>query len=282
MGIQYPYNNAVIPTSFATCSIGSYSHPALPENAGFNAVELAMPDLLAYGMFLNGEEPDASDYDTIVEVARAIKPLAEEVGVGILMLKPFVNFEGWKLGLQDSEREDAFARARGWLMVMEALGTDMLQKLASSDAEEISPSVDDLAADVAKLADMCAEEGFRVAYENRCWATRTRTWKAAWEIVKNADKPNLGLCLGTFQILGGEFGDPTTRTGLIEDICRAELESRWRASLRQLSATVPAEKIFLVQLSDAYRMDPPIKESRDSQGSLSRFRWSQDHRPLPR
>ncbi|KAH7012498.1 xylose isomerase-like protein [Microdochium trichocladiopsis] len=273
MGIQYPYNNAVIPISFATCSIGSYSHPALPEklnaicSAGFDAVELAMPDLLAYGKFLNGEEPDASDYDTIVEVARAVKALAEEVGVGILMLKPFVNFEGWKLGLQDSEREDAFARARGWLMVMEALGTDMLQKLASSDAEEISPSVDDLAADVAKLADMCAEEGFR---------------KAAWEIVKNADKPNLGLCLGTFQILGGEFGDPTTRTGLIEDICRAELESRWRASLRQLSATVPAEKIFLVQLSDAYRMDPPIKESRDSQGSLSRFRWSQDHRPLPR
>jgi len=128
---------------------------------------------------------------------------------------------------------------------------------------------------------MCAEKGFRVAYENRCWATRTRTWKAVWEIVKKADKPNLGLCLDTFQILGGEFGDPTTGTGLIEDISRAELESHWRTSLRELTATVPPEKIFLVQLSDAYKMNPPIKESKDSQGSLPRSRWSQDHRPLP-
>jgi len=133
MGIKYPYNHSVIPISFATCSMGLSSRPALPEklkaiyNAGFDAVELAMPDILAYGKMLNYQEPDASDYNAIVKVARAVKSLAEEVGVRILMLKPFVNFEGWELGIQDCEREDAFARARGWLMVMEALGTDMLQ-----------------------------------------------------------------------------------------------------------------------------------------------------------
>lgn len=143
MGIRYPYNVSVIPISFATCSIGSKSGIALPEkleaihSAGFDAFELSMPDLLAYGKVLNDEEPDASDYDTIVEVAKAVKSLTQEVGLTILMLKPLVNFEGWRLGIQDSKREDAFARARGWLMVMDALGTDMLQVSKSSTTKSI-------------------------------------------------------------------------------------------------------------------------------------------------
>lgn len=99
--------------------------------------------------------------------------------------------------------------------------------------------------------------------------------------MKKADRPNLGLCLDTFQIVGGEFGDPTTGTGLIEDISRAELESRWRANLRELAAIVPPEKIFLLQVSDAYKMVPPIEMSKDNQGQLPRSKWSHNYRPLP-
>jgi len=82
-------------------------------SAGSDAIELAMADLLAYGKILNRNEPDTSDYDAIFETAKAVKSLAAEVGVGIRMLKPFVNFEGWKLGIQEGEREDAFPRAQG-------------------------------------------------------------------------------------------------------------------------------------------------------------------------
>jgi len=114
-----------------------------------------------------------------------------------------------------------------------------------------------------------------------CWATRASTWKAAWEIVKKADKPNLGLTLDTFQIAGGEFGDPTTRSGLIEDVSRPELQTRWRASLEELSATIPSEKIFVLQLPDAYRMNPPIDDSENGQEQPPRSKWSQDFRPLP-
>jgi sugar phosphate isomerase/epimerase len=156
----------------------------------------------------------------------------------------------------------------------------MLQ-VESSDASGISHSVHDLAADFKELADMCAEKGFRVAYENRCWATRVRTWKDVWEIVKKADRPNLGVCLDTFQIAGGEFGDPTTGTGLREDISRADLESRWRASLRELASTVPAEKIFLLQISDAYKVDLPNREPKDGRGQRQRLEWHRNHRTLP-
>lgn len=185
MGIRDPYSHSVIPICFATCSIEPKSATTtLPEklkaihSAGFDAVELAMSDLLAYGKALNGQEPDVSDYDAIVEVAKHVKPVAEEIGIAILMLRPLARFEGWKVGYQDNERQDAFARAGGWLRVMEALGTDMLQ-VGASDAEDISDSVDVMAADLAKLAEMCAEKGFRVVYENSCWATRAPTWKAA-------------------------------------------------------------------------------------------------------
>jgi len=134
MGIRYPYNHSIIPTCFATCSLKPKSTTInLPEklkvihNAGFDAVELAMSDILAYGKVLNGEELDASGNDAIVEIAKNAKSVAEEIGIEIPMLRPLAKFEGWKLGSQDSERQDAFARARGWLKVMEALGTDMLQ-----------------------------------------------------------------------------------------------------------------------------------------------------------
>ncbi len=128
---------------------------------------------------------------------------------------------------------------------------------------------------------MCAEKGFRVAYEHRCWTTQALTWKAGWEIVNQADRPNLGLCLDSFQIAGGELGDPTTQTGLVEDVSRAELQSRWRASLQELAATVPPERIFILQLSDAYKRNPPMKESTDSREQRPRSRWSHSYRALP-
>jgi sugar phosphate isomerase/epimerase len=86
-----------------------------------------------------------------------------------MMLQSFSNFEGWPRG--SKERNRAFSRARGWVKIMEALGTDMLQ-VGSSDSEGISGDVRVLAEDLGELADMLAEKGFRVAYENWCWATR--------------------------------------------------------------------------------------------------------------
>ncbi len=47
------------------------------------------------------------------------------LGLKIVMLQPFANFEGWKP--QSEERKEAFRRAKGWIRIMEAVGTDMLQ-----------------------------------------------------------------------------------------------------------------------------------------------------------
>jgi sugar phosphate isomerase/epimerase len=59
------------------------------------------------------------------------------------------------------------------------------------------------------------------------------------------------------------------------------LQKDFYASLRELSATVPKDKIYLLQISDAYKMDPPISSEPNESGLRPRGRWSHDYRPLP-
>lgn len=283
------FNRDRIPTSFASVSLQSRSGAALPDKmrairaAGFDAMELGMPDLLEYGkVILNRTEAvDGTDYETIAAVAIDVRGIAASLGLKLMMLQPFANFEGWTGREQQEQRADAFARVRGWMKVMEAAGIDTLQ-VGSSDAEGISDSPEKMAADLAELADLLATNHFRVAYENWCWATRAPKWKDVWEIVRLADRPNLGLCLDTFQTAGSEYADPTTESGLEEGphlSSRTELKERWRESLRELADTVPANKIFVLQISDAYKMSPPLSNDPDEQRPKSR--WSHDYRPIP-
>lgn len=273
-----------MPTCYASCSIGHNEAHTLPlklkaiADAGFDAIELSMPDVLSYGKMLNGKEPDPNDYNALVEIGESIKEQACLHNLRILMLQPFANFEGWPVG--SKKRTEAFDRAKGWMRVMEAVGTDMLQ-IGSSDAPDISSSLDDLARDLVQVADLLATKNMRVAYENWCWATHAPHWKDVWRIVEKADRPNLGLCLDTFQSAGGEWADPTTESGLVKDLAREELSNRWRHSLDELTRIVPAEKIFLLQISDAYRMVPPLEAKQDSGGLRPRGRWSHNYRPLP-
>ncbi|KAM0514843.1 hypothetical protein ACHAPE_006518 [Trichoderma viride] len=280
MGIEYQGHS--IPTSFASCSIPPYYDAKLPQkleairNAGFDGIEMSMPDIMAYGRDIEGKEIKEDDYDTLSDVAKKIRILTDQLGLVILMLQPFSRFEGWDKDTHAKEREEAFTRAKGWIRVMESLGTDMLQ-VGSSDAPDISSSFDDHAADLQQLADLLAEKGFRLAYENWCWATYASTWKDVWEISHKADRKNIGLCLDTFQSAGGEYGDPSTESGYVEDVSLAELGDRWQKSLKNLEQTVPGDGILLLQISDAYRMEQPLRNTEERARSV----WSHDYRPLP-
>jgi hypothetical protein len=79
--------------------------------------------------------------------------------------------------------------------------------------------------------------------------------------VKLVDRPNIGLCLDTFQTVGSEYADPTTSSGLIStEGVQAKLEQNWEHSLANLTKTVPKEKIYLLQISDAYRLKTPLED----------------------
>jgi sugar phosphate isomerase/epimerase len=86
-----------------------------------------MPDILAYSEHLNGEMLNEDDFDGIASISTKIRDLVEDLGLRIVMLQPFSRFEGWSKSEHSEERVAAFRRARGWIRVMESLGTDMLQ-----------------------------------------------------------------------------------------------------------------------------------------------------------
>ena len=100
--------------------------------------------------------------------------------------------------------------------------------------------------------------------------------------MKEVDRPNIGLCLDTFQSAGGEWADPTTKTGKIEtEGTQEELEEKFQESMKSLSATIPADKIYILQISDAYRPRKPLDPEPDENGMKPRGRWSMNLRPLP-
>lgn len=119
-----------IPTSYATVSIGCKDEHTLPKKlnaiygAGFSAIELGFPDLLSFASMHLRKEVGPYDWDDLITAGKVVKAQCDAKGLKILMLQPFSNFEGWK---EEEGRKDAFTRAKGWIRIMEAVGTDMLQ-----------------------------------------------------------------------------------------------------------------------------------------------------------
>lgn len=120
-----------VPISFATCSIGYQDEHTLPKKldalhkAGFTAIELAFPDLVTFASLHLRHKVEETDYEDICAAARVVKAMCDAKEMKVLMLQPFANFEGWPEGSEG--RKDAFSRAEGWIKVMDAAGTDMLQ-----------------------------------------------------------------------------------------------------------------------------------------------------------
>ncbi|KAL1304631.1 hypothetical protein AAFC00_003595 [Neodothiora populina] len=277
-----------IPTSFATVSVGCKDDHTLPRKldtiaaAGFTGIELGFPDLLSFASMHLRHEVGPYDYDDLYSAAKVVKAQTDAKNLKVMLLQPFANFEGWPQGSE--ERKDAFKRAEGWVRIMEAVGCDTLQ-VGSTDtpAEKLAEggkNRDAFVKDLQELADMLAKHNFRMAYENWCWSTHAPTWADVWDIVKKVDRPNVGLCLDTFQTAGYEWADPTTESGLL-DKPMEQLMEEFDQSMDSLAKTIPADKIYLLQISDAYKPKTPFDKGVDESGTRPRGRWSHDLRPLP-
>lgn len=120
-----------IPTCYASCSIGTKPEHDLPakleaiSSAGFEAIELSLPDLVSFANSYLKKQISNYDYPELCEAGAKVKELCQTNNLKVLILQPFSNFEGWPDG--SPEKEDAWKRAKGWLQIMEAVGTDMLQ-----------------------------------------------------------------------------------------------------------------------------------------------------------
>jgi 4-hydroxyphenylpyruvate dioxygenase len=179
--------------------------------AGFRAVEIFENDLT----FFRGKPRDA-------------RVLAADLGLEIVALQPLRDFEA----MPDPLRAKNFERAARKLDLLHELGARLLCLCSNVSPEAIDDSAR-AAADLAELADLARRQGMRVGYEALAWGRWVKDWTAAWDIVRAADRDNLGIVLDSFHICSR--GNP------IEPI-----------------AALPAEKIALVQVADAPAlvMDP--------------------------
>jgi len=191
--------------------------------AGFEAVEIFENDLL-----------------TFEGSAREAGRMAADLGLEIAIFQPFRDFEA----MPEPQRARNMDRAERKFDTMQALGTDLVL-VCSNVQPNALPEPERAAADLREMAERAARRGLRVAYEALAWGRHVNRWRQAWEIVRQADHPALGLVLDSFHTLC--LGD----------------------DLAGLSEAVPAEKLFFLQLADAPRL------------SMDALSWSRHFRSFP-
>jgi 4-hydroxyphenylpyruvate dioxygenase len=196
--------------SIATVSTGGALDDKLKTiaAAGFDAVELFENDFTCY---------DGS--------ARDVAQMCGDLGLRICALQPFRDFEG----LPEPQRSQAFRRAEKKFDLMQELGTDLLL-VCSNVSPQALGGIDRAAADLRELGERAAARGIRVGFEALAWGRYVNDYRDAWEIVRRANHPAIGIILDSFHTLAPAF--PVSQI-----------------------AAIPADKIFLVQLADAPQLD---------------------------
>lgn len=193
-------------TSIATVSVpGDFREKvAAIAAAGFAGIEIFEQDFLAFD---GGPR----------EVGRMVR----DHGLEILLFQPFRDFEG----LPEPDRSRALARAERKFDVMGELGCDRLL-VCSSVHPKAQGGVDRMAGDLRELGERAALRGITVGFEALAWGKHVFDHRDAWEVVRRADHPNLGVILDSFHTLARGI-DPE--------------------SIRR----IPGDRIAFVQLADA-------------------------------
>ena len=190
--------------------------------AGFKAVEIFENDLIAFP----GSPQD-------------VRQICADLGLKIITCQPFRDFEG----APDNRRQRTFDRAERKFDLLQELGTDLLF-VCSAASPEALPGLERAAADFHELGERAKKRGLRVGYEALAWGRHVHDYRDAWEIVRRANHPNVGLILDSFHVLSR----------------KTELNSM---------RNIPGDRIFFVQAADA-----PMLE-------MDYLSWSRHWRCMP-
>ena len=211
-------------TSIATVSISGNFHEKLQAiaAAGFDGIEIFEQDFIAHD-----QDPR--------EVGRMVR----DYGLEITLFQPFRDFEG----LTGKLREKAFDRAERKFDVMNEMGTDLILFCSSVHPDSLG-GINRCAEDFAELGERAAAKNIRVGYEALAWGKHINDHRDAWEVVRRANHPNIGLILDSFHTLSRKIDPDSIRS-------------------------IPSDKIFFVQLADAPLIDMDL------------LYWSRHFRNMP-
>lgn len=193
-------------TSIATVSLSGDLDEKLRAvaAAGFDGVEIFEADFLTF---------DGGPKD--------VGAMIRDLGLRCVAFQPFRDFEG----MPEPQRSRLFARAERKFEVMAELGTDLL--MVCSNVSPLSlGGIDRAADDFRELGERAAAHGFRVGFEALAWGRHINDHRDAWEVVRRADHPAVGVVFDSYHTLARK---------LPVDSIRA----------------VPGDRIALVQIADA-------------------------------
>ena len=193
-------------TSIATVSLSGGLAEKLEAiaRAGFTGVEIFESDLLSF----SGTPKDVAE-------------IVASLGLKIVTFQPFRDFEG----MPEPQRSRTFGRAERKFDLMQELGCDLLM-ICSNVAPDALGGIDRAAADFHELGERAQKRGIRVGFEALAWGRHISDYRDAWEVVRRADHPAIGLTLDSFHILSRKTDLKAIRS-------------------------VPRDKIALVQIADA-------------------------------
>ena len=178
-------------TGIATASISGSLSEKLEAIAaeGFGGIEIFEQDFLA-------------DAGAPREIGQRIR----DYGLEILLFQPFRDFEGLPTALS----RKAFVRADRKFDLMQELGTDLVLVYPSVSAHGLG-GIDRAADDFAALGEQAAAHGLRVCYEALAWGRYVNDHREAWEVVRRASHPKVGLVLDSFHALARRIDPETLR-----------------------------------------------------------------------
>jgi 4-hydroxyphenylpyruvate dioxygenase len=211
-------------TAIATVSISGALNEKLEAIAAahFKGVEIFENDLLSF----DGTPDD-------------VRRMVADLGLEIVTFQPFRDFEG----MPDVQHERAFARAERKFDLMQELGCDLLLVCSNVSPDSLG-GIDRAAEDLHALGERAAKRGLRIGYEALAWGRHINDYRDAWEAVRRANHPAVGLVLDSFHTL----------------VRKTDLKAM---------RAIPADRIFLVQLADAPMVD------------MDYLSWSRHLRNLP-
>jgi 4-hydroxyphenylpyruvate dioxygenase len=165
--------------------------------------------------------------------------MIEGLGLEAVTLQPFRDLEG----MPEPQRAKVFARAERKFDVMQELGCDLLM-ICSNISPDSLGGIERAAADFHELGERAAKRGMRVAFEALSWGRHIHDYRDSWEVVRRANHPAVGLVLDSFHILA-------------------------RGTDLSAIRSIPSDKIFLVQMADAPKLD------------MDYLSWSRHYRCFP-
>jgi 4-hydroxyphenylpyruvate dioxygenase len=169
-----------------------------------------------------------NDFLTFDGGPREVGRMVADLGMRICAFQPFRDFEG----MPEPLRARGFARAERKFAIMNELGTDLML-ICSNVSPQALGGIDRAAADFHELGELAARFGVRVGYEALAWGRHVNDYRDAWEIVRRAEHERIGLILDSFHTLA-------------------------RPSPLGPIASIPGDRIFLVQLADAPKLDMDV------------------------